>query len=92
MKDYSPPFPWFGEKRKVAPIVWHVLGDADNYVEPFFGSGAVLFMRPKEHEGYVETVNDYDGYVANFWRAVQAAPEEVAYVVIQSGRMKDVIL
>jgi hypothetical protein len=52
----------------------------------------VLFMRPKEHEGYVETVNDYDGYVANFWRAVQAAPEEVAYVVIQSGRMKDVIL
>lgn len=77
--DYKPPFPWFGGKRKVAPIVWRVLGDVDNYVEPFFGSGAVLFMRPKNHKGYTETANDYDGYVANFWRAVQAAPEEVAH-------------
>jgi len=27
----------------------------------------------------VETVNDKDGFVANFWRAVQSAPDEVAH-------------
>lgn len=75
---YKTPFPWFGGKSRAAQLVWDALGDVQNYVEPFFGSGAVLFMRPSEHTGYVETVNDYDGYVANFWRAVKAAPDEVA--------------
>jgi hypothetical protein len=48
-----------------------------NYVEPFFGSGAVLLGRP--HDARVETVNDKDAYLANFWRAVQHDPEEVAF-------------
>jgi len=47
-----------------------------NYIEPFFGSGAVLFLRP--HEPHIETVNDKDCYVANFWRALRADPEGVA--------------
>ena len=47
-----------------------------NYVEPFFGSGAVLLARP--HPPRIETVNDLDCMVANFWRAVQADPEAVA--------------
>ena len=71
------PFPWFGGKRKVAAEVWKRFGAVDNYVEPFFGSGAVLLGRPDPIVGN-ETINDLDGYVANFWRAIQAAPEEVA--------------
>jgi DNA adenine methylase len=47
-----------------------------NYVEPFFGSGAVLLNRP--HEPRIETVNDKDGFVSNFWRAVQHDPEQTA--------------
>ncbi len=47
-----------------------------NYVEPFFGSGAVLFNRP--HEAGTETINDLDCMVANFWRALQNDPDEVA--------------
>lgn len=70
------PFPWFGGKRDVAPLVWNALGDVAHYVEPFFGSGAVLLQRP--HTARFETVNDLDGMVANFWRAVKAAPEAVA--------------
>jgi len=71
------PFPWFGGKRKVAVEVWSRFGDVRNYVEPFFGSGAVLLGRPgKPH---IETINDKDGYVANFWRAVQFNPEETVY-------------
>jgi DNA adenine methylase len=71
------PFPWFGGKRKIAHVVWKRFGDVRNYVEPFFGSGAVLLKRP---DGFIgnETVNDLDGYVANFWRATKHAPDDVA--------------
>jgi hypothetical protein len=75
------PFPWFGGKRRVADVVWAAFGDVDNYVEPFAGSLAVLLERPTKHDGIAtgaETVNDADAYLANFWRAVKANPEEVA--------------
>src|SRR5512146_587901 len=74
---YKPPFVYFGGKSPVASIVWQALGpDVANYVEPFFGSGAVLFLRPRV--GHIETVNDADGFVANFWRAIQRDPDAVA--------------
>lgn len=57
----SAPFPWFGGKRKVAAEVWRRFGAVQNYVEPFFGSGAVLLGRPSPSGP--ETVNDLDGYV-----------------------------
>ncbi len=77
--NYKPPFPWFGGKSAVADVVWRAIGaDVKNYVEPFFGSGAVLFMRPGG-SGQIETVNDADGFVANFWRALQKDPDAVAY-------------
>lgn len=70
------PFPWFGGKSAVAAEIWARFGKVDNYVEPFFGSGAVLLAAPKRIR--TETVNDADGYISNFWRAVQADPETVA--------------
>jgi DNA adenine methylase len=76
MVGLKPPFPWFGGKRRVAHLVWERFGDIYNYVEPFFGSGAVLFNRP--HEPRIETVNDKDKYLANFWRATQHDPAGVA--------------
>ena len=72
----KPPFPYFGGKSKVADRVWDALGDVKNYVEPFAGSLAVLLARP--HEPKIETVNDKDGMISNFWRAVQSEQEEVA--------------
>jgi DNA adenine methylase len=71
------PFPWFGGKRRVAPLVWARFGDVRNYIEPFAGSLAVLLGRPTAAK--VETVNDLDAYLANFWRAAQADPEQVAH-------------
>lgn len=70
------PFPYFGGKSKAADLVWDRFGDVVNYVEPFFGSGAVLLGRP--HAPTIETVNDIDGLLVNFWRAVQYDPESVA--------------
>ena len=72
----STPFPWFGGKSRVAPQVWEAFGPVQNYVEPFFGSGAVMLGRPTPPR--IETINDLDGYVCNFWRALRADPEGVA--------------
>jgi len=74
------PFPWFGGKSQAAPLVWQLLGDPMHYCEPFFGSGAVLLQRPHpcNRPYYSETVNDLDGFVCNFWRAVQWYPEQTA--------------
>jgi hypothetical protein len=74
--ELKAPFPYFGGKSAVASIIWQRFGDVPNYVEPFFGSGAVLLGRP--HPSRCETVNDADGLVSNFWRAVQHEPEAVA--------------
>lgn len=72
------PFPWFGGKRRVAPVVWRAFGaDVPNYIEPFAGSLAVLLGRPGG-AGKIETVNDRDRYLANFFRAVMADPYAVA--------------
>ncbi|MDO8615309.1 MAG: DNA adenine methylase [Dehalococcoidia bacterium] len=70
------PFPYFGGKSRVAAAVWQRFGDPANYVEPFFGSGAVLLSRP--HAPRIETVNDADAFLCNVWRAMQADPEAVA--------------
>lgn len=77
LPEYKPPFPWFGGKSRVAERVWKRFGEVKNYVEPFFGSGATLFRRPGGAQG-IETVNDIDCYVANFWRAVSADADSVA--------------
>ena len=72
------PFPWFGGKSKAAELIWSRFGvDCGNYVEPFFGSGAVWLNRPKEYSGWA-TVNDLDGNVANLWRSMLHDPEAVA--------------
>ena len=73
----SAPFPWFGGKSRAAHLVWAALGDVNGYVEPFAGSLAVLLARPTVRG--VETVNDRDAYLANFWRAVQHDPDAVAH-------------
>ena len=77
------PFPYFGGKREAAAIVWGALGRVSNYVEPFFGSGAVLLSRPRETWATLdgpgtETVNDRSRFLANFWRALRADPDAVA--------------
>jgi hypothetical protein len=74
--DLKAPFPWFGGKSDSAPEVWRRFGAIQNYVEPFFGSGACLLSRPQPSG--VETVNDFDGLLANAWRALQHDPEAVA--------------
>jgi DNA adenine methylase len=71
----KPLYPYFGGKRRAAEEVWQALGQVDRYIEPFFGSGAVLLGNP--HRPKSELINDLDHHVANLWRALQHDPEEV---------------
>jgi len=71
------PFPWFGGKANAAELVWQAFGVVDNYVEPFAGSAAMLLSAPDGKR--VATINDADGFVANFWRAISIDPDEVAH-------------
>jgi len=75
------PFPYFGGKRRAAPIIWQALGDPAGYVEPFAGSAAVLLARPGwKASGWrrTETLNDADGWLCNVWRALRDKPQETA--------------
>ncbi len=78
-KTLSAPFPWFGGKSRAAELIWSRFGAADlgNYVEPFLGSAAVFLNRPADFTGWI-TLNDLDGHVVNFWRAVRLSPDETA--------------
>ena len=76
MRDLLAPFPWYGGKRRWAQSVNAALGKVDVYVEPFAGSLAVLLQREPAPR---EIVCDLDGMVVNFWRAIAADPEQVAY-------------
>ena len=73
------PFTYFGGKSTVADIVWSALGDVKHYIEPFFGSGAVLLNRPNyDPKKHIESVNDKDGFICNVWRGLQFNSDEVA--------------
>jgi DNA adenine methylase len=74
-KPLKPIYPYFGGKRRAAAQVWEALGEVDRYIEPFFGSGAVLLGSPKPTRS--ELVNDLDHHVTNLWRALQHDPEGV---------------
>ena len=71
------PFPYFGGKSGACELVWSLMGNPANYVEAFAGSAAMLLGRPDDSG--VETINDFDGFVANFWRAIAADADAVAH-------------
>lgn len=65
------PFPYFGGKSRVAAEIWQRFGNVSDYIEPFAGSLAVLLARPEVTNSNYEVVNDLDGMLVNFWRAVR---------------------
>ena len=76
MLPMQAPFPWYGGKSRAAQLIWTVIGNVRNYVEPFAGSLAVLLQRPTTP--HIETVNDKDALLCNVWRALKTDPTTVA--------------
>ena len=71
------PFPYFGGKRRWVDDVWQRFGKPNVYVEPFFGSGAILLGNP--NPAPKEVVYDLSGHICNVWRAIRSDPEAVTY-------------
>ena len=61
-------FGWYGGKYSHLDWLLPLLPPAHHYCEPFAGSGAVLLNRPPSP---VETYNDLDGEVVNFFRVLR---------------------
>lgn len=77
MTTIKAPFPYFGGKSGAAALVWERLGKVENIVDAFCGSAAFILGYPFTNQPTV-TINDLDGYICNFWRAVSADPAAVA--------------
>lgn len=60
--------PYFGSKRRLAPVIVEALGKHSAYWEPFCGSMAVLLAKPPSGH---ETVNDLNGDLINLARIIQ---------------------
>ena len=58
-----------------------------SYLEPFFGSGAVLFAKPPSA---IETVNDLDGDITNFFRILREQPDRLAEAIAMTPYARDV--
>jgi len=67
-----------GAKWRIADWIIERMPHHIGYVEPFFGSGAVFFNKPKSQ---IETIADLDGSIIRFFKTCREHPEELAYSI-----------
>ena len=68
-----------GSKWNIAGQLVELIPPHHSYVEPFFGSGALLFNKAPSD---IETVNDLDHNVTNLFRCIQENSERLAGMVM----------
>jgi DNA adenine methylase len=71
-------FGWYGGKFSHLDWLLPLLPQTHNYCEPFSGSGAVLLNKKPSK---VETYNDIDGELVNFFRVLRDQPEELTRAI-----------
>ena len=76
-----------GAKWKMAKFIASIMPKHRSYLEPFFGSGAVLFNK---YPSAIETVNDIDGDIVNFFRVLRQQPDELAEAIALTPYARDV--
>lgn len=67
-----------GSKWSIAKWIIDFFPEHHSYLEPFLGSGAVLFNKPRSN---IETVNDLDGNVVNLFEWIKKDPERLAHEI-----------
>jgi len=71
-------FGWYGGKYSHLDWLLPLLPQTKHYCEPFGGSAAVLLNREPSP---IETYNDIDGDVVNFFRVLRDKPDELIRVI-----------
>lgn len=69
---------YVGSKWNMANWIVGQMPEHTVYLEPYFGSGAVLFNKSPAR---IETVNDIDGNIVNLFKVIRDQPDELAKVV-----------
>lgn len=78
LKQYAPVLSYPGSKWSMARKIVALMPPHCSYLEPYFGSGAVLFNKPPSN---IETINDLDNRVYSLFRMVRDEPEKLAALV-----------
>lgn len=76
-----------GSKWNIARQLAGLIPPHHSYVEPFFGSGALLFTKMPSD---IETVNDLDSEVTNLFRCIQQDPERLARLVMTTPFSREI--
>ena len=76
-----------GAKWRIAKWIIDFFPKHHSYLEPFFGSGAVLFNKQRSN---IETVNDLDGDIVNFFEWVRNDPEKLCHAIRWTPYARDV--
>lgn len=76
-----------GAKWGMAKEIVALMPPHRSYLEPFFGSGAVLFNKPPSA---IETVNDIDGDIVNFFQVLRERPNDLAEAISLTPYARDV--
>lgn len=64
-----------GSKWNLAKKIVDLFPEHKSYLEPYFGSGAVLFNKPSSS---IETINDLNDDVVNLFQVIRSYPDELA--------------
>lgn len=76
-----------GSKWNIVRQLVDLIPPHHSYVEPYFGSGAVLFNK---QPSAIETVNDLEGDVVNLFCCIQQDSERLARLVMTTPYSREV--
>lgn len=68
-----------GSKWNLVPHILKLIPEHHTYLEPFFGSGAILFSKVPSN---IEMINDLDHNVVNLFQCIRENPERLARLVM----------
>lgn len=77
MNSITAPFRWAGSKAKLTSELFAYFKESETYIEPFLGSGVVLFRLIQEDKFKRYLVNDINQAIINFYIAVRDNPSRV---------------
>lgn len=76
-----------GSKWNIASQLVQLIPEHHTYVEPFFGSGAVLFNKQQSN---IEMVNDLDSNVVNLFHCIQEDAQNLARMVMTTPFSREI--
>ena len=76
-----------GSKWKLADWIIGYFPEHHSYLEPFFGSGAILFNKSRSH---IETVNDMDNNIISLFECIREDPERLARMIYMTPYAREI--